>query len=71
MRSKKKKRLSRSYVCVHVHSNNYFEMVIDFRASMTDNPGKNTKLVEAVSQLIFMKDSEETKIIANMEAKTS
>lgn len=45
-------------MCVYVHSNNYFEMVIDFRASVTDNPGKNTILVETVTQLIFMKDRE-------------
>lgn len=54
----RKNRLSRSYVYVYVRSNNYVETVIDLRASVTDNPGKNTKLVETVDQLIFMKDSE-------------
>lgn len=45
---------------VYVHSNNYVETVIDLRASVTDNPGKNTELVETVNQLIFVKDSEKT-----------
>lgn len=45
---------------VYVHSNNSFEMVIDLRASVTDNAGKDPKLVETVTQLIFMTDSEGT-----------
>lgn len=55
---------------VYVHSNNYFETVIDVRASVTDNPGKNTELWRLSISSYFWRIVKEQEITANTDAKT-
>lgn len=65
-----KKQTQKSYVYVYVHSNNYFETVIDVRASVTDNPGKNTELWRLSISSYLWRIVKEQEITANTDAKT-